>query len=83
MKLTKAGEPRKRAPGAGRPKSGKIKLTVHILPETRTALGSKPGESIDALFRQFKVAHYPIFSPQFSEQAASTNTENGKLKTKT
>lgn len=35
--------------GAGRPKSGKIKLTVHILPETRAALGDKPGEAIDAL----------------------------------
>ncbi len=50
--FTKAGSPRQRAPGAGRPKSGKIKLTVHILPETRAALGDKPGEAIDALFRK-------------------------------
>jgi hypothetical protein len=47
--LTKAGLPRKRKPGAGRPKSGKVKMTVHILPTTREALGSKPGERIDAL----------------------------------
>ena len=37
--------------GAGRKPSGKIKLTVHILPETRAALGDKPGEAIDALVR--------------------------------
>jgi len=48
--LTKAGEPRKRAPGAGRPALGKIKLTVHILPETRAALGDKPGAVLDAHF---------------------------------
>lgn len=47
--LTKAGQPRKRKPGAGRPKSGKVKMTVHILPATREALGPKPGERIDAL----------------------------------
>lgn len=49
--LTKAGNPRKRKKGAGRPPLGKIKLTVHILPETRAKLGSKPGEAIDALCR--------------------------------
>lgn len=48
--LTKAGEPRKRAPGAGRPSLGKVKLTVHILPETRAALGDKPGAVLDAHF---------------------------------
>ncbi len=48
--LTKAGEPRKRAPGAGRPALGKVKLTVHILPATRNALGDKPGEVLDAHF---------------------------------
>jgi hypothetical protein len=48
--LTKAGEPRKRAPGAGRPSLGKVKMTVHVLPSTRAALGDKPGEAIDALF---------------------------------
>ena len=48
--LTKAGQPRKRKPGAGRPKSGKVKMTVHILPATRQALGSKPGEVLDAHF---------------------------------
>jgi hypothetical protein len=48
--LTKAGEPRKRAPGAGRPALGKVKLTVHILPSTRTALGNKPGAVLDAHF---------------------------------
>jgi hypothetical protein len=48
--LTKAGEPRKRAPGAGRPSLGKVKLTVHILPATRKALGDKPGEVLDAHF---------------------------------
>ena len=39
-----------RRPGAGRPTSGKIKLTVHILPETRAKLGDKPGEAIDRAF---------------------------------
>jgi hypothetical protein len=48
--LTKTGEPRKRAPGAGRPALGKVKLTVHILPETRAALGDKPGAVLDAHF---------------------------------
>jgi hypothetical protein len=48
--LTKAGEPRKRAPGAGRPALGKVKLTVHILPATRAALGSTPGAVLDAHF---------------------------------
>lgn len=48
--LTKAGKPRKRKPGAGRPSLGKVKLTVHILPATRKALGPKPGEVIDAHF---------------------------------
>lgn len=48
--LTKAGQPRKRKPGAGRPSLGKIKMTVHILPATRQALGDKPGEVLDANF---------------------------------
>lgn len=48
--FTKAGTPRKRKPGAGRPSLGKIKMTVHILPETRKALGDKPGEVLDAHF---------------------------------
>lgn len=48
--LTKAGLPRKRKPGAGRPGLGKVKMTVHILPSTREALGSKPGEVLDAHF---------------------------------
>ena len=47
--LTKAGTPRKRAPGGGRKKSGKVKLTVHVLPATRAALGNQPGEMIDRL----------------------------------
>lgn len=48
--LTKTGTPRKRKPGAGRPSLGKVKLTVHILPATRRALGDKPGEVLDAHF---------------------------------
>lgn len=48
--LTKAGQPRKRKPGAGRPSLGKVKLTVHILPATREALGARPGEVLDAHF---------------------------------
>lgn len=48
--LTKAGQPRKRKPGAGRPSIGKVKMTVHILPATRQALGNKPGEVLDAHF---------------------------------
>jgi hypothetical protein len=49
--------PKKRGgpqPGSGRPKSGKIKMTVHVLPETRVALGVKPGEAIDKLVREGK-----------------------------
>ena len=41
-----------RRPGAGRPTSGKVKLTVHILPETRAKLGAKPGEAIDRAFSE-------------------------------
>lgn len=48
--LTRAGQPRKRKPGAGRPSLGKVKMTVHILPMTRKALGDKPGEVLDAHF---------------------------------
>lgn len=40
---------------AGRPKSGKVKLTVHVLPETKAALGERPGEAIDALVAQDKL----------------------------
>jgi hypothetical protein len=50
QQLTKAGQPRKRKPGAGRPSLGKVKMTVHILPATRQALGDKPGEVLDAHF---------------------------------
>lgn len=49
--LTKAGTPRKRAPGAGRPSLGKIKLTCHVPEDVREYLGSKPGEVITALAR--------------------------------
>jgi hypothetical protein len=51
-RLTKAGTPRKRAPGAGRPALGKVKLTCHIAPETRAKLGPKPGEAIDEAFSE-------------------------------
>ena len=57
--LTKAGTPRKRAPGAGRPSLGKVKLTVHILPATRKALGDKPGEVLDAHFGGSNNTHSP------------------------
>lgn len=50
IQLTKAGTPRLRAEGAGRPALGKVKLTVHILPATRAALGDKPGAVLDAHF---------------------------------
>jgi hypothetical protein len=49
--LTKAGTPRKRAPGGGAKPKGNLKLTVHIPPDVRAALGSKPGEVITALVR--------------------------------
>ena len=52
--LTKAGTPRKRKPGAGRP--SKVKMTVHILPATRQALGDKPGEVLDAHFSGSNIA---------------------------
>lgn len=48
--LTKSGKPRKRAPGAGRPSLGKVKLTVHVLPSTRAALGARPGKKLDEVF---------------------------------
>lgn len=50
LQLTEDGLPRQRKPGAGRPKSGKVKMTVHILPATRRTLGDKPGEVLDAHF---------------------------------
>ena len=50
-KKTTKGRGGKR-PGAGRKESGKVKMTVHVTPETRAALGDKPGEAIDALFRK-------------------------------
>lgn len=50
-KKTAKGRGGKR-PGAGRKESGKVKMTVHVTPETRAALGEKPGEAIDALFRK-------------------------------
>jgi hypothetical protein len=51
-KLTEAGTARKRAPGAGRPALGKVKLTCHIAPETRAKLGDRPGEAIDRAFSE-------------------------------
>lgn len=55
--LTKAGQPRKNAPGQGRPKGSgkgpdKVKLTVHILPETKEAIGALGpyGEVLDRTF---------------------------------
>lgn len=33
----------------GRPKAGTVKLTAHILPATRAALGKEPGKAIDRL----------------------------------
>lgn len=50
-KKTTKGRGGKR-PGAGRKESGKVKMTVHVTPATRAALGDKPGEAIDALFRK-------------------------------
>jgi hypothetical protein len=41
-----------RRPGAGRPVSGKVKLTCWIKPETRERIGDKPGEKIDAAFSE-------------------------------
>lgn len=56
--LTKAGQPRKNAPGQGRPKGSgkgpdKVKLTVHILPETKDAIGALGpyGEVLDRTFK--------------------------------
>jgi hypothetical protein len=49
--MTKAGTPRKRAPGGGAKPKGNLKLTVHIPPDVRAALGPKPGEVITALVR--------------------------------
>ena len=39
-------------PGAGRPVSGNVNLTVHIQPETRAKLGAKPVEAIDRAFSE-------------------------------
>jgi ribosomal protein S30 len=49
--LTKAGKPRQRAPGGGAKPKGNVKMTVHVPPDVREALGSKPGEVITALVR--------------------------------
>ncbi len=54
--LTKAGLPRKRAPGAGAPKkekpSEKVKLTCWVMPVTKERLGDKPGIEVDRLVRE-------------------------------
>lgn len=56
--LTKSGTPRKNAPGQGRPKGSgkgpdKVKLTVHILPETKQAIANQGpyGEVLDRTFK--------------------------------
>lgn len=49
---TKAGTPRLRAEGGGRKPSGKVKVTMHVLPETRAKMGAKPGEACDKKFAQ-------------------------------
>ena len=36
----------------GRPSLGKVKLTCHVKPETRKALGPKPGEAVDRLVEE-------------------------------
>jgi len=48
-----------RRPGAGRPVSGKVKLTCHVLPETRAKLGGKPGEAIDRAFSEPNTKNNP------------------------
>lgn len=49
--LTKKGQPRKRAVGAGRKPAlvRKVRLTVNILPTTRKRLGAKPGAMLDKI----------------------------------
>lgn len=49
--LTKAGTPRKRAPGGGAKPKGNVKMTAHVPPDVRQALGSKPGKVITVLVR--------------------------------
>ena len=50
-KLAKTDKPKRGGAreNAGRPKLGKVKMTVHVMPETKVKLGSKPGAAIDAL----------------------------------
>jgi hypothetical protein len=39
-------------PNAGRKPSGKVRLQCWVNPETKTALGSKPGEAIDGIVKE-------------------------------
>ena len=51
--MKKPTPPKRRGPAKGQggrpPGPAKVKLTVMILPETRAALGDRPGETIDSL----------------------------------
>ena len=74
QQLTKAGTPRKRKPGAGRPSLGKIKMTAHILPATRKALGDKPGEVLDAHFGGSNVQTEPTLGRGLDSETNTTPT---------
>lgn len=39
-------------PGAGRKPSGKVRLQCWVLPETKVALGKRPGPVIDSLVKR-------------------------------
>jgi len=43
---------KKQKHAGGRPSLGKVKLTCHVKPETRKALGEKPGEAVDRLVEE-------------------------------
>lgn len=73
QKLTKAGTPRKRAPGGGAKPKGNVKLTVHIPPDVREALGSKPGEVITALVRGSNVKDHATSGARGSHQHSTSS----------
>lgn len=61
-----------RRKGAGRPPSGKVKLTCHVTPETRAKLGDKPGEAIDKAFSEPNDLDHP---PRLGARAATDRHE--------
>jgi predicted GTPase len=44
----------------GRPALGKVKLTCHVKPETREALGEHPGAAIDSIVARIDAGEFEV-----------------------